>query len=28
LIDFDESFGESVKLGDDSKMRVMGKGNN
>lgn len=27
LFDFDESFGESVKIGDDSEMRVMGKRN-
>ena len=27
LFDFDEQFHESVKLGDDSKMSVMGKGN-
>ncbi|GAU44523.1 hypothetical protein TSUD_82300 [Trifolium subterraneum] len=27
LFDFDESFRESVKLGNDSKMAVMGKGN-
>ncbi|MCI01710.1 retrovirus-related pol polyprotein from transposon tnt 1-94 [Trifolium medium] len=27
LFDFDDSFRESVRLGDDSKMAVMGKGN-
>jgi hypothetical protein len=27
LFDFDESFKDSVKLGNDSKMMVMGKGN-
>ncbi|GAU37822.1 hypothetical protein TSUD_276400 [Trifolium subterraneum] len=27
LFDFDDSFKDSVKLGDDSKMAVMGKGN-
>jgi hypothetical protein len=27
LFDFDESFRESVRLGNDSKMAVMGKGN-
>ncbi|GAU36545.1 hypothetical protein TSUD_277510 [Trifolium subterraneum] len=27
LYDFDESYRDSVKLGDDSKMQVMGKGN-
>jgi hypothetical protein len=27
LFDYDDSFRESVKLGDDSKMSVMGRGN-
>jgi len=27
LFDFDSEFRESVKLGDDSRIRVMGRGN-
>lgn len=27
LFNFDERFHESIKLGDDSKMQMMGKGN-
>ncbi|PNX69953.1 serine carboxypeptidase, partial [Trifolium pratense] len=27
LFDYDDSFQDSVKLGDDSKMSVVGKGN-